>query len=49
MFTIKYLEKGTNKILVEVIIATKESTAKKWAKQYLLHHCNYELLAIQPC
>lgn len=49
MFTIEYLEKNTNKVLVEQIVATKESTAKKWAKQFILHHSEYSILAIYPC
>ena len=49
MFEIKYMEKNTREVLIEQIVATKESTAKKWAKQFLLHHNNYELLAIKPC
>jgi len=49
MFIIKYSKKGSNEILVEQIIATKESTAKKWAKQFCLHHKEYSILAIYPC
>jgi hypothetical protein len=49
MFTIKYLDKNNGKVLVEQIVAKKESVARQWAKQFVLHHNNYELLAILPC
>jgi hypothetical protein len=49
MWTIKYLNKNTGKVMVEQLVAKKESTAKQWAKQFVLHHNEFEILAILPC
>lgn len=47
MFEIKYLNKNTNEIIIEQLIATKESTAKQWAKQFILHHNEYTIVSIK--
>lgn len=49
MFELKYKNKNNNKIMIEQIVAKKEKTAKEYAKQFLLHHNEFELLAIRPC
>ena len=38
MKTIIYINKTTKEIRKEIIVATKTSTAKQWAKQFTLHH-----------
>ena len=48
MFEIRYLIKGTNKIMVEQLVAKSYNTAVKYAKQFLLHNSDkYELLSIR--
>jgi hypothetical protein len=49
MWIIKYLNTTSKEVLVETLVAKKETTARQWAKQFLLHHSEYELLAIRPC
>lgn len=47
MKTIIYINKITKEIMKEVIVATKVSTAKQWAKQFTLHHNEWELKEIK--
>lgn len=46
MKTIIYLNKKTNEIRKEIIVATKTSTAKQWAKQFILHNQDWTLKEI---
>lgn len=46
MKTIIYINKITNEIRKEIIVATKTSTAKQWAKQFILHHQDWALKEI---
>lgn len=46
MFTIQYLNTNNNEILTNIIIAKKESTARKEAKNFTAHHPEYRLLSI---
>ena len=49
MFEIQYLDKTSNEILVSILVAKKLSTAKSYAKNFILHNANYSILSITPC
>lgn len=46
MKTIKYINQKTNEVMTEVIVATKLSVAKNWAKQFVLHHPDWKIISI---
>ena len=49
MWEIKFKIKKGDTVTTHQIVAKKESSAKRYAKEILLHNKDYILLSIKPC